>query len=397
MRKYFFLSLLILIFLSPVWMWLGWKFSENKKMNILIIDKTVIEQPAQEHVSFCWILKNEKYLKWDGTFYDPQSDYMGFYPFKNYKYYTNDLSKRNLDQLNLLSDRADMVYFTDCYGIYNNDWFGGDVGLRSTKIYGGMNNSDLELMKQMVSKKKLVISEFNCMGSPTKLKTRNAFEELYRIKWTGWIGRYFDELDTNKNKEIPQWVVESYIQHHNYKWTFSGQGIILVNENGRVEILEERRHLKGSLPIIYTQNINQKKFNLPKELPYPFWFEINQSSRKNNIISVFKLNTNKSGDTILYQNNILKVFPAVIERSQKNSKMYYFAADFADNPIDVNYAKFKKIEVIKNLSVNNKSIIQRESFFYAYYLPLMKKILDDNYKIIDKNEKMAIPFYFTEK
>ncbi len=396
MRKYFILFLLVILILSPLWMWLWWKLSADKKMNILIVDKTVIEQPAQEHVSFCWILKNEKYLKWDGTFYDSRSDYMGFYPFKNKKYYTNDLNTRTKEEIKNLSEIIDMVYFTDCYGIYNNDWYDGDVYRRSKKIYGGMNSADIQLINEMVQKNKLVISEFNSMGSPTNVSTRRAFEEIYRIKWTGWIGRYFDELDTSKNLEIPRWVVESYVQHHSFNWNFEGQGIILVNENGRVEMLEERRHLNGAMPIIHTQKINQDKYNIPEEIPYPFWFEINQSSRKNNIISVFKLNTNASGDTILYENNILKVFPASIERFQANSKMYYFAADFADNPIDMNYAKFKFIDYIKSLSVNNKSIVQRESFFYAYYFPVMKKILSDNYKQTSTKVKRAIPIYRTE-
>lgn len=396
MRKFFLLFILLLVLLSPLWMWLWWKLSPDKKMNILIVDKTVIEQPAQEHVSFCWILKNEKYLKWDGTFYDASSDYMGFYPFKNKKYYINDLSERTNEEIKQMSENLDMVYFTDCYGIYNNDWYDGDVLRRSKKIYGGMNNADLQLMKNMVERNKLVISEFNSIGSPTNIATRKAFEDLYRIKWTGWIGRYFDELDTSRNSEIPRWVVESYVRNHTYNWNFKGQGIILVNENGRVEILEEGRHLKGAMPIIYTQKINQDKYNIPKEVPYPFWFEINQSSRKNNIISVFKLNTNASGDTILYENNILKVFPASIERAQKNSMMYYFAADFADNPIDMNYAKFKFIDYIKSLSVNNKSIVQRESFFYAYYLPVMKKILEENYKQTYTKAKNKIPIYLTE-
>ncbi len=396
MRKCFIFLIVMIIVLSPLWMWLWWKLSAEKKMNILIIDKTVTEQPAQEHVSFCWILKNEKYIKWDGTFYDASSDYMGFYPFKNKKYYINDLNARTNSEIKELSERIDMVYFTDCYGIYNNDWYDGDVYRRSKKIYGGMNKADLKLINNMVERNKLVVSEFNSMGSPTNISTRRAFEEIYRIKWTGWIGRYFDELDTNRNPEIPRWVVESYVQHHTYNWNFKGQGIILVNENGRVEILEEGRHLNGAMPIIHTQKINQDKYNIPKEVPYPFWFEINQSSRKNNIISVFKLNTNASGDTILYENNILKVFPASIERAQNNSMMYYFAADFADNPIDMNYAKFKFINYIKSLSVNNKSIVQRESFFYAYYFPVMKKILEENYSRTSSKSKKSIPIYRKE-
>lgn len=393
MRKLFFLTLVILILLSPFWSWLWWYMSPKKNMNILIVDKTVREQPAQEHVSFCWILKNEKYVKWNGEFYEANSDYMGFYPFQNKKFYTNGLEKRTEAEIETLAQNSDMVYFTDCYGIYTNDWYDGDVKNRSKKIYGGLHQNDLNLMRKMIAQKKLVISEFNCMGSPTNYETRKAFEDLYNIKWTGWIGRYFDELDTNKNEEIPRWLIDNYALTHSYNWNFSGQGLIFVNEDGRVEVLEERRHLNGALPIIITLETEQKRFNLPKELPYPFWFEINQSSRKNNIVSVFKLNTNRSGDTILSDNNILKVFPAVVERKLPNSMMYYFAADFADNPIDTNYAKFKLIDKVKSFSVNNKSTVQRESFFYAYYLPMMRVILNNNYKSTRYTPKKYIPIY----
>lgn len=393
MRKIIFITIFSAIILSPVILWLMWKYGEAKKMNILIIDKTVLSQPAQEHISFCWVLKNRKYVRWDGKFYDAGSDYLGFYPFKNKKYYTNGLEKRDSVEIATLAELSDMVYFTDCYGIYTNDWYDKDPNERSTKIYGGLSKGDLLLMKEMLKRKKLVISEFNCMGSPTNRENRNEFESIYRLKWTGWIGRYFDELDTNKNKEIPKWVVRNYLSTKNNIWDFSGQGLIFVDEAGKVVVLEERRHLNGAIPNIHTTIKDQIKYNLPEVFPYPFWFEINLSSRKNNVISVFKINSNRLGDSILYQNNILKVFPASIEIEYQGNKLYYFSADFADNPIEENYAKFKYINYIKKISVDNKSRVKRENFFYTYYYPLISNILDENYNKTKNNFKKEIPFY----
>ncbi len=378
----------------PLWMYIWWKYSSIKPFNILILDKTVLVQPGQEHSSINWVLKNEQYVKWDSTHYDIARDYMGFYPFQNKKYYTNGLEKRDTNQINLLAENIDAAYIADCYGIYRNDWYDGDVREYSKIIYGGMHKNDVHLMKKLVAQKKLLIAEFNCMASPTPKNVKAEFEELYAIKWTGWIGRYFDELDSNKNVELPRWAIRNYDRFHKDKWDFSGQGIVLVNENGRVEVLEDRRHLNGVAPNIISNESEQKRFGIPEEMRYPFWFEINLSSRKNNVISVYKLNTNSLGDSILSANNILKVFPAVIERKVEGKNMYYFAGDFADNPIDYDLSKFKKIEWLKKLSINTEVKGERESFFYDFYLPMMRTILDDYYSKLPKDKlRTEIPIY----
>lgn len=393
MRKYIFGFILLCIFLIPLWMWLWWKYTAQKPFNLLIVDKTVLYQPAQEHESINWVLKNEQYVKSDYKYYDIRSDYIGFYPFKNKKYYLNGLERRDSAQVEDIAKKIDAAYFADCYGIYYNDWYDGDVREYSKIIYGGMSRNDVQFMKKIVDQKKLLIAEFNCMASPTPRYLKEEFEELYAIKWTGWIGRYFDELDSNKNVELPRWAVRNYNKTHKDRWDYSGQGIILVNEQGRVEVLEDRRHLNGVTPNIISNEAEQKRFNVPEKIRYPFWFEINLSSRKNNVLSVYKLNTNKLGDSILIANNILKIFPAVIERKINGSNMYYFAGDFADNPIDYDLSKFKMIEWLKFISVNKEVKGERESFFYEYYLPVLRTILKEYYPKVASKKKEEIPIY----
>lgn len=394
MKKYLLLISILSIFFTPLWMWLWWKYTEKREINILIVDKTVVRQPAQEHESINWVLKNNQYIKADGSYYDISTDYMGFYPFKNKKYYLNGLERRDSAQIEAMAKKLDAAYFADCYGIYYNDWYDGDVRNHSKIIYGGMRKQDIQMMQAIVRDKKLLISEFNCMASPTPKYIRAQFEDLYAIRWTGWIGRYIDELDSSKNEELPRWAVVNYDKTHNTKWDFSGQGIILVNEKGHVEVLEDRRHLNGVTPLIMTNEEEQKTFDLPEKIRYPFWFEINLSSRKNNVLSVYRLNTNDEGDSILLANNILKVFPAVIERKVDQLSMYYFAGDFADNPIDFDLAKFKKIEWLKYLSINKEVYGERESFFYEFYLPLMSNILKKYEAKMPVGKREKIPIYY---
>lgn len=371
---------IVLLLLLPVWMWLAWFFTPKKQLNALIVDKTVLQYPPQEHESFNWVLTNSQYTRTDGSHYNPSQDYLGFFPLENKEFNIRDLDQLSSGELEKMSDELDMAYFTDTYGIYDNDWYGGNQVEISKKIYGGLSPQDMELMRYMKEKKKLLISEFNCIASPTSEVIRKEFEALYDIRWTGWTGRYYEQLDTNKTDQLPSWVTRNYMRDHEGKWPFRGEGLVLVNNNEQVEILEYRSHLNGITPLIKSTPAAQKELHIPAEIRYPFWFEINQTSRINNVAAVFELNTNDQGDSILNAHNILRVFPAVIQKKDSGNHMYYFAGDFADNPIDTRLSHFKGIEYIKSLSINKRNYGERESFFYDLYLPMMRSIVNRYYE-----------------
>ena len=55
--------IIILLLLTPVFMRLGWKYSQKKETDIFVLDKTVLNHGYQEHLSFYWVLNNNRFVK----------------------------------------------------------------------------------------------------------------------------------------------------------------------------------------------------------------------------------------------------------------------------------------------------------------------------------------------
>jgi hypothetical protein len=365
-------------------------------MDVLILDKTVLETKTQEHISLSWLLINEKYNNKNNQPHNHKIDYFGFFPNDSGLYKTKDFNTFNEISLDSLVSNSDMAYYTDLYGIYDGEWYERypnvapyknnkiDNSMEHTKkIYGGMTHNEFLLLQKMKKKKKLIITEFNVIASPTATNIRREFEKEFEMQWTGWVGRYYETLDTIKNKELPKWLKRNYLTQHNHKWPFHNSGIVFVRDDDKIEILENKTHLEIELPIIHTSNIYTKKYNLPAEMKYPFWFDIIATNTNNKVVSTYKLSPNAVGRALLKQYGIPETFPAAIEHDSTDYKFHYFAGDFCDNPIGLKSAKFKWIEYI-NIFFYQSNAQERISFFWDYYRPMMKVILSDNYQTINK-------------
>ena len=120
-------------------MWMAWLFSPKTKLVAAIIDKTVLNENGQEHISLSWILNQERYSKTSKKSYRVNRDYYGFFPLQGEKFEIKGLERFSDKQLSQLSLDADLVYFTDTYGIYNNEWYKeGKANERSGILYGGL-------------------------------------------------------------------------------------------------------------------------------------------------------------------------------------------------------------------------------------------------------------------
>lgn len=380
------LIILLLLMLSPVFMRLGWKYSKKINTNILVLDKTVLNHNFQEHVSFYWVLNNCRFVKPDSSIFSPMDDYYGFFPDEKGAYKIKDLESKDKKELEQLSSDYDMLVYTDAYGIYWAEWYNEypsiktklKVGDRSPLIYGGLSKNELELLILMKNKKKLIVNEFNIIASPTPNHLRKQYEEEFDINWSGWVGRYYDNLDTTINRELPGWLINNYKKQYNGHWPFTQSGIVFVRNDDRIVILENQTHLDNDLPIIVTNPDYIKPYGLPKTIEYSFWFDICSAGPKNDIISEYHIESNPKGDSTLNLWNIPKVFPAVIKRNQ-DYPYYYFAGDFSDNNISMKTSYYKYIEKVDFLFFDSK-IDDRNEFFWIYYRPLMSKILKDYYK-----------------
>jgi hypothetical protein len=382
MRRKFFFTLVLLVTLLPLWMWLAWLLTPKKKLVTAIVDKTVMSQEGREHASLTWILNHQKFTKTPSQHYTVSNDYFGFFPLTEEKFRIKGLERFSPNQIDQLSKDCDVAYFADMYGVYTNEWFAKtNITERSGIIYGGMSQQDIDFLKKMKERRKLIVTEFNTIGSPTPDAIRNQFQQLFGIEWSGWIGKFFNSFDTSINKEIPAWLIHTYAAQHNGKWPFKLSGIAFVSNDDKVVILEEGQHLNDPLPYIETGDYAQNNLELPESMKYSFWFDIvNPDTSRNEVIAEFNLAVNKKGAAELAQNGIPSIIPAVTMHKGNDYEFYYFSGDFCDNPISLTSSYFKGISSFQSFFYKPNDILERESFFWRFYKPMVTKIFTDYYK-----------------
>lgn len=374
--------LALALFFFPFWMLLAWYFTPNRKLLIAIVDKTVIAHPGQEHISLHWVLNQEKFTKNKTDRYDPNLDYFGFFPLEKEQYRLKGLERFDSTQLTDLSKRAEAIYITDAYGVFRNEWFKvGNEEDRSGIVYGGMSKQDLLFLRIMKEQKKLIVTEFNSFGSPTDSSIRKQFEQMFDIKWSGWIGRYFESFDTTVNKELPQWLIRNYKRTHNGNWPFKNSGIAFIHaENDQVVILEHKTHLNKELPYIYSSTEGQEHYGMPDKIKYSFWFDIiSVNQQTNDVLSEFEVDANDKGKQELAKYNIPFRFPAITAHVKDDYRFFYFSADFCDNPVSLTTSYFKGVGFFKWMMYTRGEPLERKSFFWKLYRPLITTILNDYY------------------
>jgi len=322
-----FFIILVILSLIPGYLLFKWVFQPKKELNILILDKTVPSFLRENHRSFNWILTHEKYVKPDKKRYNYTKDYFGFFPLKPQRSKQYEIKRIRLSKVIELADSFDMAYY-------------------------------------------------DILAYPTDLLERTKTEELFDLKWTEWLGKYFSSLDSIKNPDLPKWIMDIYRDQYHKPWTFKHGGIVFVSFNNRVVVLEDKKDLDFGVPYIYTTDYGQKKFGLPYKVVFPSWFEVVDPGN-NKVVSSFKIHVNNLGDSILTSNSIPNQFPAVLESSTEYPH-FYFAGNFSNNPIYLRTAYFPGYE--KFCQKIGVPFLKKKSYFYwHFYQPLMTHILDQYY------------------
>ena len=376
--------LVITVLLLPLWMWLAWCLTPKRRLTVAIIDKTVLNRQGQEHISLDWVLNQQRFTRTRSALYDPARDYFGFFPEKDDHFRIKGLERFSLSQLQRLAGDADLVYFTDTYGVYKNEFFRKASGSeRSGILYGGMSEQDIGLLQEMKTRHKLMMAEFNSIGSPTREDIRHQFESMFGIRWTGWTARYFSSLDTTKDQELPRWLIDQYRQQHEGAWPFHRDGIAWVNNSGQILVTEGQTDLTDPLPRIVATTEGRNDLGLPIATKYPFWFDVIDPGDKatgNEAAAEFVIDVNARGASLLRQYHIPARFPAVLRHRDANYRLYYFSGDFCDNPLSLTGSYFKGIGWFKGLFYNDREPGERASFFWNFYRPMMTRILEDEYR-----------------
>lgn len=372
--------ILVVILVLPVINLFRWTFQTKRPMDIVIVDKTVPTIEREKHKSFTWILTNERFVKKESkNSYSYVKDYFGFSPTRPLRDHGSKKNDYRLADIINIADKNDAIYFTDTYGISFNDWYVGiNKSRKSRKIYGGLNNNDNLLIKEMSTRNKLIILEYNTFDYPTaQLESVRAQEKL-GISFSGWTGKYFSTLDT-VGEDFPIWMTAMYRKQFKKPWSFSKSGIVLLKEK-EIIVLEEGIHLKNPMPHIITDSLFCSKYGLISSVAFDNWFDI-IDPLESNIISEFKFETTSAGDTLLSDNGLSNVFPAVIQEPV-SQRIFYFSGDFTSTDIPMWTARLKGVDKLKRIHYSDKPDDTRR-FFWLYYKPLIKGIFTDYYNSIN--------------
>ncbi|QRG68999.1 hypothetical protein [Brevibacillus choshinensis] len=347
-----------------------WQVSPTHSLSVWILDKTVPNMDYREHKGLMWALNHFKILNQStGESFAYDQDYYGFFPEADGKYHTKDLPEAQSE------NRPQLIYLTDTYGVYSDDFLKDNVqGTRSKLIYGGLTDQDLSRISQNLKNGATFVAEFNTMASPTSASSRKQMEQILSVTWKKWMGRYF--LDLTPGVEVPVWMVNNYEKATGHKWSFTGPGIALVSDQDQVVILEEGKDFgKGSVELSFAAPYDEE-MKIDSSIPYYYWFEFMQPKEGAEVLANFHMDVTPEGKKKLGELQLTEDFPAIIRHKSESYTSYYFAGDFADSNKVPEWWKIWGLDLWKKWFVSDFKG-DSDAFYWKAYLPLMKKILQD--------------------
>ena len=348
MKKIIIILFFLLLLLSPR---IYWQFKEKTEIDMLIIDKTVPTTDYREHKGLFWFLKNEKIVKENGGFFDIGIDYYGYDPYEEKPMDT--YKHENI---------KDVIYIADTYGVYSDDLEDFADGDRSEKIYGGMEIFEWNEIMKSKGPETILIAEYNAFATPTEEATRKIMEKNLNVEWTGWTGRYFNDLN---NTEIPNWMFENYEKQYQQPWEFKSGGLVFVHITDKIIVIDEKE-LDTYVNFQLTE-AGATRFEHVLNSNYGYWFDIVKPLNGAEVLAEYELKMSKEAQSQLGQAGIPLTFPAVTHHAQ--DKTYYFSGDFADYKKE-NMVKWYRSDLIMRIFSNEES-----DFQWAAYIPLMREIM----------------------
>ncbi len=380
MKAYRFLFILLGILIAlPFAGRLNWLIKDSKPINILIINKSVQKSAENEVKTLNWTLNCEKFVNSDKSVYDYTYQYYGYFPDAPSE--NRKIKSFSLDNISEICEKNDVLFFVDNFGVTSGM---AENKSPKNKSYGGFNNTDYILLKDMMDLKKLVIAEYNFIAAPTEELVRYNTEQLLDIYSLGWIGKYFENLSKEHiaNSISTSWF-DLYKQNYSTDWAFSGPGIILLNSSqNRIIILPNDKYMNAKYPEVVTNQEIATRFNLPPKASYTGWFDVTYQG-SNKVVSHFNLNLNDTGIELLKKNGIESEFPAVIE--SQNNKFYYMAGDFSKVHVFMPFARLGFLSELFE-TLNDGKTQNPDKFFLVYYNNLLSSILNNYYSEISNKK-----------
>jgi hypothetical protein len=363
------LVLLVGIGLAPR---IAWYFARSRTLNVVVVDKTVPFRNYREHAVVAWLLRALKIRDGSGAFLDPATGYKGFDP----------ASKTGHDLTDADLASADALVITDTYGVYRGDYeHPGDVAAleRSPKIYGGLSDDEASAIAAFDARGGLVLAEFNTFASPTAPSAREHLEQLFGVRWTRWVARYWPDLQDPR--EVPRWVGAAYERAYGAPFDLTGAGLVFVHEDGDIVVLREKGDLEGDV-ITQERTPIGVEFGFPPRGTFWYWIDVVDAAGAE-VLYEHVVHATEAGRQKLAAHGLPARFPAMTRHAGSGTgpgagvgAAYYFAGDFADSGLELGSPERAWLLGYKETRTSAGCGGARDdSFFWGFYAPIVSRLL----------------------
>jgi hypothetical protein len=357
--------------------WACYEMRPARRLDICVLDKTVPFRNWYEHRSLYWLLLHLNVVKADGANYAFERDYLGAYPPP----VPGDPPERTRDLSVDAVAGARLIYLADTYGVYRDDLKTKermDAALeRSPKLYGGLTLEEARAAAGAIDSGKTLVAEFNTLASPTGDDARATLEAALGVRWTRWIGRYFARLEDVR--EVPQWMRNDYEREWRKPWRFEGPGYVLMQDDTHCEVFRVGFEAETvGLTIERERPVDPHLGRAADGVPYPYWFDVVVESPETKRLASFAWHLKTDGRERLKARGLPERFPAVTRRAPPGGGgAWYFAGDFADNPMDPRPVPFLGYLGFRHLVEGLRRAPSEAAFYWRFYVPMMESILND--------------------
>lgn len=362
--------------LAIILLFVIWHLLPKKVLNVAVLDKTVLSYSEDDeivkdtvyrkHRGFIWLLNQQRYVKPDGSAYDYKTDYFG--PMLD-----DEGAFDHSVELADADSKPDLVYLSDAYGL-GNDTFGHYNG--GTPLGSGISDDDMAYINFAYESGAPIIAEATLFSSPLSDSVRSQLINLLGVTPTKWIGRYI--VDLEDFTDVPDWAPPMYEQQEGVEWRFTGPGILLVSEDGKIIVLEQNTDfISKDLLKIYINDEYKKEFGECGACNFYNWFELIEPNYGTENIATFEFDLNAIGMEKIREISKTPRFCAISRRQEEGyAPVYFFSGDSNDYVNGERYGNFLFAnQLFKFMSYDRQGDIS--NFFWRFYNPLARKILSD--------------------
>ena len=365
MKKFLLLLLLAVIAGPPI----AWKMGDDRSTTVTILDESVVNVAVSDHAGLVWLMDQERVRRPTGSTHQID-DYFGYFPH-------GDPDVRRLEPL-VLED-TDLLYLADARGIWRSGLESFEMmrdASRDQVLHSGFSENEIAAIERFVMSGRLTVAEaFLFYANHEGINARQRLEDLFGVKWTGWIAGWFQEL--NDVTEVPFWVRGMYERTQQQSWPFRGPGVIFINPGeGEFVVLTPGVELRTPRPeIIVSQRRGALSEGVASSMPLWGWFEVVEANDPATVHSLIRLNLTGAGQNALEEHRLPFTYPGVVAQ-WVDRETYYMAADFGHLGTWLGPAQIKWIPDLRGqLASAVEGQFPGEQAFWRFYIPFMRNIL----------------------